>query len=90
MQIILLTHLEIWIPPSSVPEFKRVKSIKALGITVSRRFSFTQHVDNVLAAYAHTLFALLTLKHHGLPTKAFHTIFQATVVAKVAYAAPAW
>jgi hypothetical protein len=79
---------EIKLPPSPVPGFERVESIKALGITVSRRFSLTQHVDNVLAAYAQTLFALRTLKHHGLPTKALHTIFQATVVAKLAYAAP--
>jgi hypothetical protein len=81
---------DIKLPPSPVPGFERVESIKALGVTVSRRFSFTQHVDNVLAACAQTLFALRTLKHHGLPTKALHTIFQATVVAKLAYAAPAW
>jgi hypothetical protein len=31
-----------------------------------------------------------TLKHHGLPTNALHAIFQATVVAKLSYASPAW
>jgi hypothetical protein len=81
---------EILIPSPPVPGFERVDFIKALGVTVSRRFSITQHVDNVLAACAQTLFALRTLKHHGLPTKALHVIFQATVVAKLAYAAPAW
>ena len=78
------------IPSPPVPGFERVDFIRALGVTVSRRFSITQHVDNVLAACAQTLFALRTLKHHGLPTKALHIIFQATVVAKLAYAAPAW
>jgi hypothetical protein len=81
---------EILIPSPPVPGFERVDFIRALGVTVSRRFSITQHVDKVLAACAQTLFALRTLKHHGLPTKALHVIFQATVVAKLAYAAPAW
>ena len=45
-----------------------VDLIKALGVTVSRRFSFTQNIDNVLAACAQSMLALRTLKHHGLPT----------------------
>jgi len=39
---------------------------------------------------AQSLFALRTLRHHGLPTDALHTVFQATVVAKLSYASPAW
>ena len=61
------------LPPSHVPSFERVDSIKAFGVTVRCLFSSTQHVDNVLAACAQTLFALRTLKHHGLPTFKLHT-----------------
>ena len=32
---------EIKLPPSPVPGFERVESISALGVTVSRLFSFT-------------------------------------------------
>ncbi len=32
--------------------FKRVDSIETLGVTISRRFSITEHVDNLLAACA--------------------------------------
>jgi hypothetical protein len=78
------------IPSAAVPGFERVDSIKVLGVTVSRRLSITDHVDNLLAACAQTLFAMRTLKHHGLPTNALHAIFQATVVAKLSYASPAW
>jgi hypothetical protein len=78
------------IPPPSVLGFQRVESIKVLGVTVSRKFSVAQHVDDLLAACAQTLFALRTLRHHGLPDDAIHTVFQAVAVAKLSYAAPAW
>jgi hypothetical protein len=78
------------VPPPAVEGFKRVESIKALGVTISRRFSVTEYVDNLLAACAQTLFALHTLRQDGLPTSALQTVFQATVVAKLAYASPAW
>ena len=81
---------DIVIPPVAVPGFKRVDSLKILGVTISRRFAVTGHVDHLLTACAQTLFALRTLRHHGLPTAALHTVFQATVVARLAYASPAW
>ena len=59
-------------------------------MTISRRFSVTHHVDDLLAACAQTLFALRTLRHHGLPEVALQAVFQATVVAKLSYASPAW
>ena len=78
------------IPPPSVSGFERAESIKALGVTISRRFSVTEHVDNLLQSCAQTLFAMQTLRHHGLPTNALHAIFHATVVAKLSYASTAW
>ena len=36
------------------------------------------------------VFWMRTLKQHGLPTSALHTIFHATMVAKLTYASPAW
>src|SRR5664279_5042549 len=56
------------ISPPAVPGFARAASIKALGVTISRRFSVTEHVDNLLASCAQTLFAMRTLHHHGLQT----------------------
>ena len=78
------------IPPPAVPGFARAESIKVLGVTISRRFSVTGHVDNLLVSCAQTLFALRTLQHHGLQTNELHAIFQATVVTKLSYASPAW
>ena len=78
------------IPPPSVLGFQRVEAIKVLGVTISRTLSVAQHVDGLLAACAQTLFALRTLRHHGLPDDAIKAVFQAVAVAKLSYATPAW
>ena len=52
--------------------------------------SFPDLHNDLLAACAKTLFALRTLRQHGLPSGLIHDIFQATVVAKLSYASPAW
>ena len=49
------------VPPTAAAGFERVESIKMLGITISRRFSVAEHVDNLLATCAQTLFALRTV-----------------------------
>ena len=80
----------IAIPEPAVPGIPRVESLKALGVMLSRKFSVTQHVDNLLISCAQSLFALRTLRHHGLPTDALQIVFQATVVSKLSFASPAW
>ena len=71
------------IPPAAVPGFERVEFIKALGM-------LSAHVTELLTNCARTLFALRTLKQHGLPPEAAHTVFQAIVMEKINYASPAW
>ena len=63
------------IPLPAVPGFARAESIKALGVTISRRFSVTGHVDNLLVSCEQTLFAFRTLQHHDLQTNALQAIF---------------
>jgi hypothetical protein len=64
--------------------------MKILGVTFNRKFSVTDHVDNLLAACAQSLFALRTLRHHGLPVTALQLVFQTTVLSKLSYASSAW
>lgn len=80
----------VTIPSPAVPGFQRVESLKILGVTISRKFSTTDHVDKMLAACAQTLFAMRTLRQHGLPADALHAVFQATVIGKLSYASPSW
>jgi hypothetical protein len=64
------------IPAPAVPDIPMVENIQVLhGVTLSRRFSVSQHVDQLLVACSQSLFALRTLRHHGLYR---HTVIQAT------------
>jgi len=77
-------------PPSVISELARVESIKMLGASFSRKFSVSQHVDNLLAACSQSLFALRTVRQHGLPDDALHEVFQVVVIIKLTHASPAW
>ena len=81
------SSVEASIPPPAVLGFARVEFIKALGVTISRKFSVSAHVTELLTNCARTLFTIRTLKQHCLPPEAVHTVFQATVIN---YASPAW
>ena len=60
---------------TTVPGFERIGLIKALGVTISRRFSIVQHVGALLAGCAQTLFALRSLRQHCTPTIALQAVF---------------
>jgi len=81
---------ELTLPTPNTVGFERTDSIKALGVSFTRKLSVTPHVDELLAVCSKTLFALRTLRQHGLPTHIIHDIFQATVIAKLTYASQAW
>jgi len=68
----------------------QVESIKMLGVTFARKFSVLQHANDILSHCSQSLFALQTLRQHGLPTDALQVVFQAIVINKLTYASPAW
>jgi len=78
----------VQIPTCSISGFVRIELIKVLGVTISRKFSVAKHVDELLTSCAQSLFALRTLRQHGLPTEALQAVFQAIVVNKLSYASP--
>jgi len=43
------------IPPQAVPTIPRVEEIKALGVTISRKFLVAQHVSHLLVSCARIL-----------------------------------
>ena len=77
------------IPPVR-PGVARVDTITALGVELTNNFSMRMHVDSILTACNQTLFALRTLRAHGLSHDSLQTIFMSIAVGKLRYAAPAW
>ena len=62
------------IPPPAVPGICRVEHVKVCEA----------------AKCSQSLFALRTLRQHGLPPDALHAVLQAVVINKLIYASPAW
>jgi len=63
---------------------------QSINQSISRKFSVSQHVDELLAACSQSLFAVRTLRQHGLPDEALHAVFQAIVINRLSYASAAW
>ena len=76
--------------PPPQPGIPRVDEIKILGVTISNRLSVNKHVHQTISACSQTLFALKTLRAHGLKDSSLQTIYKSVAVAKLQYAACAW
>jgi len=61
-----------------------------VGVIINDQLTTSDHVTELIATCARTLYAIRTLKAHGLIVHALHTVFKATVQARLRYCAPAW
>jgi len=64
----------------------RTYQLTVLGVTFNNTLSFSPHIQNVNAKAATTLYALKTLKVHGLQGKALWEVTRATLIAQITYA----
>ena len=68
----------------------RVEDITALGVTFTKTLSFEPHVLKVANKAATCLYALTTLKAHGLQGQALRDVTLATLEAQLLCASQAW
>jgi len=76
--------------PAATPSIKRVEKINILGVTVSHTLTFHHHVTALVGKVARSLYALKTVRAHGLVGQPLWDVTRATVVAQLMYAIPAW
>ena len=76
--------------PAELTDIKRVDSINILGVTVTNTLTVNEHVDRVLSNCAQSVFALKTLRAHGLNRECLQNVFNAVILAKLTYAVSAW
>ena len=69
---------------------ERVNKMTILGVLVNNSLTATDHMSTVLASCASLMHALRVLRSHGLSEQSLKDVFQATVVGKLMYCAPAW
>jgi hypothetical protein len=82
---LISTHLPL--PTSGI---EHVTTIKVLGITLTADLSMSEHIDVTLTSCSQSLFALKTLRAHGMSYHSICDVYRATTVAKIIYASPAW
>ena len=76
--------------PSVHPDLVRVEEITSLGVAFTNTLSCGPHVSTITAKAAASLYAIKTLKRHGMQGQALWDITQATLVPQLTYASPAW
>jgi len=69
---------------------ERVEKLTILGIIVNSSLTATDHVSYLLDSCSGLLHALRVLRSHGLPSQSLKDVFDATVIGKLIYCAPAW
>jgi hypothetical protein len=76
--------------PLVVSELERVECIELLGVTLTSDLRMTTHVQAKIVKSSSALFALRTLRSHGMPAIELQEVFRSTVLSSLLYAAPAW
>jgi len=76
--------------PDPIDGIERVTSISILGVSFSASMSFSSHVESLVASASSSLYALRTVRSHGLVAPALWDVTKATLLAKMMYASPAW
>ena len=71
-------------------DIQRVTNIKALGIHLNEKLSMLPHINATLSSCNQSMYALRVLRTHGMSKTDIWTTFQAIVISKLLYAAPAW
>jgi len=61
-----------------------------LGVTIRDDLHAVDHVDKLILACTHSLYALRVLRAQGLHDQALHVVTEATTMARLFYASPAW
>ena len=70
-------------PPPCHNITRTYQLLTVLGVTFNNTLSYSPHIQHVTAKAATTLYALKTLKVHGLQGKALWEVRRATLIAQI-------
>ena len=76
--------------PSPLPHIEQVKVAKLLGLDLTERLHFDDHVSAVLKLCSLKMYLMKLLRVQGLLVTQLNTAFQAIILNKIRYAIPAW
>ena len=73
-----------------ISTIKRVFEMKVLGVTFTDTLSMSAHIKHLGAKSAQTVYALRTLRAHGLCGDALWRVTRAHIISRLTYASSAW
>ena len=76
--------------PSELPGLERILCAKLLGVWLQHDLGVRKHIDYVLHIYTQRTYLLTQLQRKGLPLAQLQSVFDAIILSRVVYAAPAW
>ena len=76
------------VPPPPLGVVRAVY-LDILGVKIQENLSMAGHVESLISCANQNLYALKTLKSHGLPDQLIN-VCRATLIARILYASPAW
>ena len=79
-----------YLTPSELPGIERVLCAKLLGVWPQNYFSIRNDVYDIMHICNQRSYLLTKLKRQGLPMAQLKSVFDAIVLSRVLYAAPAW
>ena len=88
--IITLPRTRLRDSPPPFPGLERVSELKILGVTISGKLGFGPHISLTCTKARQSFYALRLLTSHGLSGVRLHDVAQATTLARILYASPAW
>ena len=77
-------------PPAILPDITRVNNLNILGVTVDDLLSFRDHITTKLSQGHQQIYALKTLKAHGLAGQNLNNVCKAVFLPTLTYASQAW
>ena len=77
------------VPPATT-NLNRVLTLTILGVTMNGNLDAGEHVSSLISRGGQSLYALKTLKAHGLAGKSLLSVCKSTFVSSFMYASPAW
>ena len=77
-------------PPPLLPGLTRVHTLSVLGVTIDEMLSFSDHISMKLSKGHQQLYAIKTLKAHGLAGVALNDVCNAVFLSSLTYASQAW
>jgi len=88
-ELVVHKNKSITLPPS-IQGIERVSTLNILGVSINCNLRMDSHISSVVTKANSDLFALKTLRNHGLNSISLSQVCRATLIARMTYASPAW